>query len=79
MAAGFDKDQEIKKSAGINRLDNYSNYLELHTICSLFPALTPKMVLEGDDAFYTKNLLCNLEKINFEKRFTELKAKQKNK
>ena len=76
MASGFDKDTELKKSAGINRLDNYSNYLELHTLCSLFPSLTPEMVLEGDDAFYTKNLLCNLEKINFEKRFMELKQKQ---
>lgn len=77
MASGFDKDSELKKSAGINKLDAYSNNLELHTICTLFPALTPEMVLNGNDAFYTKNLLCNLEKLNFEKKFNEIKSKQK--
>jgi hypothetical protein len=37
------------------------------------------MVLNGNDAFYTKNLLCNLEKINFDKKFQELKLNQQKK
>jgi hypothetical protein len=43
----------------------------------LFPALTPEAALEGDDTFYTKHLLSNLEKTTFESKFSELLAKKK--
>jgi len=79
MANGFDEDQELKKSAGVEKLNKYSNLIELQTICKIFPALTPEEALKGNDAFYTKNLLCNVEKINFENKFQKLKAKQKRK
>jgi len=49
----------------------------MHTICSLFPALTPKAVLMGNDAFYTRHLLANLKKADFERKFIEIKSKKK--
>jgi len=45
----------------------------------MFQALTPEAALEGDDTFYTKHLLANLEKTNFEKRYHELLSKRRKK
>ena len=75
-AGGIDRDAELKKAAGVEKLSRYSNDYELQTICKLFPALTPEAALEGDDTFYTKNLLANLEKNIFELEFQRLKSKQ---
>jgi len=73
----FDKDKAIKEQAGVKNLNKYSNYYEVQTICSMFPALTPEAVWHGDDAFYTKHLLSSLEKNKFESMYFELKQKQK--
>jgi len=72
----FDKDTELKKAAGVDRLNEYSNYLEIQTLCE-FLNTDHETILESDDAFCTKILFCNLEKSNFEKKFLELKSKQK--
>jgi hypothetical protein len=60
-------------------LNRFSCEYELQTICSLFPALTPEAALDGDDTFYTKHLLSNLEKTIFESKFAELMSKQRKK
>lgn len=73
---GIDKDHELKKSAGSEKLNRFTNEYELETICSLFQALTPEAALDGDDTFYTKHLLANLEKSTFEKRYQELLHKR---
>jgi hypothetical protein len=66
---------EIRKSAGVDRLNKYSNYLEIQTLCD-FLNCDFETVLEADDTFCTKVLLCNLEKSTFERKFFKLKAKQ---
>jgi hypothetical protein len=78
MASGFEKDQELKKAAGVERLNSYSNYLELQTLCD-FLNCDHEKILESDDYFCTKILLCNLERLTFENKFAELKRKQKGK
>lgn len=75
MASGFDKDSELKKSAGVGRLNSYSNYLEIQTLCNFLNCDYEK-ILESDDTFCTKVLLCNLEKSIFEQKFAEVKRKQ---
>jgi hypothetical protein len=75
MASGIDKDVELKKAAGVDRLNAYSNYLEIQTLCG-FLNCDHEKVLESDDTFCTKVLLCNLEKSTFEQKFMELKRKQ---
>jgi len=72
----FDKDSELKKAAGVERLNEYSNYLEIQTLCE-FLNTNHETILNSDDAFCTKILLCNLEKSTFERKFAELKHKQK--
>lgn len=76
MAAGIDKDSELKKSAGVERLNSYSNYLEIQTLCD-FLNCDYETILNSDDTFCTKVLLANLEKSNFERTFTEIKSKQR--
>jgi hypothetical protein len=75
-ATKFDKDAQLKKDAGIENLNKYANEYELQTISSLFHALTPENILEGDDTFYTKHLLSNLERSTFEKNYSELLRKK---
>lgn len=72
----FDKEKQLKIDAGVDRLNQFSNEYELQTICELFPALTPEVALNSDDTFFTKHLLSNLEKSNFEKKFSELLRKK---
>lgn len=72
----FDKDSELKKAAGVDRLNAYSNYLEIQTLTEFLNCDYEK-ILESDDTFCTKVLLCNLEKSNFESKFVKLKQKQK--
>lgn len=74
----FDKDVELKKAAGVDRLNTYSNYIEIQTLCKLLNCDYEK-VLESDDTFCTKVLLCNLENGTFEGKFMKLKQKQGNK
>ena len=78
MAAGFDKDIGIKKQAGSQKLNAYTNYYALQTLCD-FLNCNFEQVLNSDDTFCTKVLVSNLEKTTFEKRFIELKQKQKKK
>ena len=71
----FDEDKELKKSAGSERLNQYSNYYEIQTLCE-FLNVDYEKVLESDDAFCLKVLLCNLEKSIFDKKFSKLLQKR---
>ena len=79
LATEFDQEADTKKAAGIEKLNIFANEYELQTICELFPALTPEQALMGDDTFYTKHLLSNLEKSSFEKKYMELVRKRNKK
>ena len=79
MATGFDKDREVKKAAGSERLNRYANQYELQTICSMFPALNPDDALSSNDDFIQLHLLSNLEKGNFDKKYQELLSKRQKK
>ena len=68
-------DAELKKAAGVERLNIYTNYLEIQTLCDLLKCDYEK-VLESDDGFCTKILLSNLEKSTFEKKYTQLLQKR---
>jgi len=72
----FDKNSEVKKSAGVEKLNAYSNYLELQTLCDFLHCDYEK-ILESDDVFCTKVLLSNLEKGTFTERYAELMRKKK--
>ena len=74
----FDKHAETKKAAGSEKLNQYSNYYEIQTLCG-FLNTDFTTVLNSDDTFCTKILLSNLEKITFESKFQELLAKQQKK
>ncbi len=69
---------ELKKAAGVDRLNAYSNYLEIQTLCGLLNS-DYETILESDDTFCTKVLLSNLENSTFEKKYIELKSKQRKK
>lgn len=71
----FDDDTETKKQAGVDRLNSYSNYLEIQTLTTLLNCDYEK-VLESNDAFCTKMLLMNLEKSTFESKFQRLLQKK---
>lgn len=73
---GVDMDKELKKAAGSERMNAYSNYYEIQTLCN-FLNVGYEDVLNADDTFCTKILLSNLEKSIFEKKFLELKQKRK--
>lgn len=76
-ASAFDPDKEIRKQAGAVNLNRFSNDYEVQTLCELLNT-DFETILNTDDTFCTKILLSNLEKITFEKRFSELKQKKVN-
>jgi len=67
----------IKEQAGSKRLNQYSNYFEIQTLCNLLNC-DYETVLKSDDTFCTKILLSNLEKSKFESMYFELKQKHGN-
>ena len=75
-ASGIDRDAALKESAGVKRLNAFSNLYELQTLTNLLNVDFEK-ILFADDTFCTKILLSNVEKIRFENEFARLKAKQK--
>lgn len=70
----FDNDSELKKAAGIEELNNWSNEYEVQTLCSILNCDYEK-ILESNDAFCANHLLANLKKGNFESKFMKLKQK----
>lgn len=70
-----DKDLALKKKAGIDSLNQDTNYLEILTLSELM-RLDFNEVLKQNDNLCTKLLLVNLKKGNFEHKFHELKAEQ---
>ena len=75
-ASGIDKDAELKKAAGVKKLNEYSNLYEIQTLCD-FLNTDYETVLNSDDTFCTKVLLSNVEKCKFESEFQRLKSKQR--
>ena len=73
MAQGIDEDEALKVTAGVRRLDKYKHHFEIQTLTS-FLNTDYETVLNSDDAFCTKVLLCNLEKITFENKLNSLRA-----
>ena len=71
----FDKDEELKKTAGIGNLAPYANYSEIKLLADNMNC-TFLEVLKLNDIFAMKFLLMNQEYINFESQYFELKAKK---
>lgn len=78
MASGIDKYKVQKEQAGSDRLNQYANYYELQTLCE-FLNTDFITVLNTDDAFCTKILLSNLEKVKFDTAFQEIISKRNKK
>jgi len=71
----IDTDSELKKQAGSEDLNDYSNYYEIKMACSVFNCSQSELFLM-DDGFVTKMLLGEKIYNNFEQKFNELKSKQ---
>ena len=72
----MDKDEDIKKQAGIDRLSSYLNYYEIQNLCKLLNK-NDEEVLKMDDVYATKILIGNKESVNFEIKYSEIKSKQR--
>ena len=70
-----DTDFETKKQAGIEKLNEYSNYYEIKEACKVFNCSQSELFFM-DDGFVTKMLIGEKIYYNFEKNYNELMRKK---
>lgn len=72
----IDMDIEIKKQAGIDKLNEYNFEYETETLCQAFN-LSFDESLSIDDLICTRFLIAKKVSSNYERRYNEIKSKKK--